>query len=450
MENTANNESVLSASRDKPKILIWVESLLGKGHLPQIDEYASILVKKGYDVHVVSSSFWRGPELNYGGATLHDLGDNMKGDKKLRIHFNAKLKVYTTPDNVPLENARNFFSLREEKLENIIAKVSPDAIVTDHYPFARGNLPDIHNVIKKIGQKRKDGIPIIIGEARDVIGAFSGPSGGSKESAEDIIQNCYDAIFVMSDPHYCEFQSGIDPTCYANKIQYVGYQGSKKLLTRDSSISDEERKIIMAGGSSQTTEWFAFVKQVIHVYQSLPNDNPLKKHELIIYLSPDYSEEQFGTIQKLGKQVSQGRITVSRNVPIEQFRNEIVNASHIISHAGVNQAIEVLASGVPSIMAARELHAENNEQSIRAQEFCKKGAPLIILPIEDWNSQSAVTEAMLDLSRQKFLSNKEDIKLNGGANLADATESLFKGKGIDRHQPINYQHIFGSKRCVKI
>ena len=420
---------------DKPKIVIWVESLLGKGHLPQMDEYSRALMEKGYDVHLVSSSFWRAPELKYGGAMLHDLGDNKPGDGRHRILFDPDKRIYTTPEGVPIEQARSFFQLRQKKLEDIIDAIKPDAIVTDHYPFARGNLPDIDNVIHKIGSQRESsGVgPVIIGEARDVIGAFSPPAGGSASAAENIIAKYYDQIFVMSDPKYCEFQSGLDPKCYENKMEYVGYQGSCDFFPRDHTIRDADRKIVMAGGNSNTHEWLALVKNVIQEFHALPPDNPLKRHELVVYMSPDYDTDKFEEVQKLAKQTGE-RITVRRNAPLKEFREAVGNAAYLISHAGVNQSIEVLASGVPSLMATRELHASNNEQGIRAKEYASKGAPMLQLGMDTWENRSVIAEHLQQLSGMQFKGQNTDIRLGGGPALADATHKLLQERGVIRHE----------------
>lgn len=445
------NRTVAMDANDKPKVLLWVESLLGKGHLPQTDEYANALIKKGYEVHVVSSSFWRAPELKFGGATLHDLGDNRPGDGSLRINFDPDRKIYTSPQGVPIETAKQFFVVRQKKMEDIIAQVKPDAIVTDHYPFARGNLPDIDHTIRKIGHyKAQTGKgPLILGEARDVIGAFSPPAGGNAEQAEAIIRDYYDKIFVMSDPKYCEFQSGLDPSCFAHKMEYVGYQGSCDFFPRNPHTPDNERKIVMAGGNSNTHEWLTLVKNVIEEFHQLPPDNPLKKHEMIVYLSPDYPKDKFDGVKALAEKSGE-RITVRRNAPLQEFREAVGNAAYLISHAGVNQAIEVLASGVPSLMATRELHATNNEQSIRAKEYAAKGAPLLQLGMDRWADRASIHDELMALSRMKFEKQNTDIRLGGGQGLADATDAVMREHGIRQHQGYDYSKLLGRGHMSRV
>jgi predicted glycosyltransferase len=74
----------------KKRVLLWVESVVGGGHLQVADQLATSLMQRGIETHVVTGSHYRSPEIAYGGATIHAY------DKSLRVSHDAHL-----PEKMP-------------------------------------------------------------------------------------------------------------------------------------------------------------------------------------------------------------------------------------------------------------------------------------------------------------------------------------------------------------
>jgi predicted glycosyltransferase len=355
---------------EKKRILIWVESLLGQGHLSVINIIAQELVDSSkFDVHIATSSCWRAPELTYGGATLHGY------DEALCIDHDPVLGYVTRERGTPIGQDSNWQLRRYERFKNIIEQVTPDAFLIEHWPFARGNLDfEIHRGLmhaRNVHPALK-----VYGSARDVMLAYSGSAGGSAEMAVSIINKCFTKVFVHGDEHFIPFSASFpQATAIAQgKLVHTGYL-VRPMPERDLTLSDIRRSIVVSAGGSGYREGRILYETAIAARCFLPDS--LRQNPWTIFVSPSYSDD---IIQQLEQMASrQSDIHVTRNIARNQFRHAIVNAACSLSLCGRNTAAEVFSSGSPVVFVPS---SASKEQQFRATNFAPHGRMEVIAPEE--------------------------------------------------------------------
>lgn len=388
----------------KKRVLLWVESLQGGGHLQVADKLASALVKQGMDVHIVTSSAWRSPDLTYGGATLHTY------DPRLQIDHVPE-QGYVTKEGTPIKDARFWQLQRLEAFKSVISEVQPDAIITEHWPCSRGNLD--FEVKEGIDWARaRNPYLRIYGSARDVMLTHSISAGGSQPATADIVNRTFSKIFVHGDQSFIPFeQSFPGAEQFKDKLAYTGYL-VHQMPPRDVAIPEAQRPVLVSSGGGKTAEGLSLYKTAIQARKYVPPETGLTDRPWVILVSNAYDQKDFEDLQQLAAREG-GNIIVRRNLPSDEFRAATSNAAFCISLTGYNTAAEIYTAKVPAVMAS---HNGCEEQLFRARKFASLG-PMEVLPPEHLEDPKKLA-VLMNNAVSKTFTQLQEIRLEGEKVLA--------------------------------
>lgn len=386
--------------------MLWVESLLGGGHMQVADTLAQALVGHGLETHVVSSGFGLSPGLNYGGAVLHPY------PKNLHI-LSDEQRGYVTADNRRLADAPDMLVRRHEFFMNVAARVSPDAVITEHWPFRRGYLdPDIGRSIAALTAQPVP--PLIYGSVRDAVLVKPGDSaGGTPETAAVIINRHYRKIFVHGDAQFLPLERSFPAAAaFTDKLAYTGYL-VHPLPPRDARCAANQRPVLVSAGGGKTVDGLQLYETAINTRAALPPCHPLATNPWQIMVSAAYAEADF---QRLRQQAAArgGSVQVLRNLPAAEFRHTLSNAALSISLCGYNTAIETYAADVPAVLLPF-INAAGG-QRLRAEAFTRDGKMSLLAPDQRTDPASLLHHVDKVWARRDWLA--PPLKLDGEQLLA--------------------------------
>lgn len=350
------------------RIVIWFESVVGGGHLQVADMLARGALAAGLETHLVSGSFHRSPDLDFGGAVQHAY------PKELGLHHEAA-RGYVTSNGIPLASAGALLERRRAFLHDVIGQVRPDAILTEHWPFGRGHLDrEILPVIEAVKADRP--WTRLYGSARDVMLLAEGEhAGGSADASADIVNRLFDRIFVHADPAFVRFEDSFPATARIQaKLSYTGYLVHP--MSRREIWPDERRPVVVSCGAGRTQDGADLYLAAIACRQMLPPRHPLAVRPWQLFVSPAYDEEFLQLVRERAS-ASGREMDVVGNLPGPAFRAALVNAALSISLGGYNTVIETYVADVPAVLLP--YHNRAGGQSRRAQAFAVLGK-MVVLP----------------------------------------------------------------------
>ena len=187
-----------------PKVLFWVQHLLGIGHLKRTSTLARALAAGGFDVTVVSGGF-PVPGLRLGGAKLVQLSPVRAVD----VYF----KVLHTEDEQPITD-----EWRTKRLAALMAaadSIRPDIVLTELFPFGRRQLAfELEPFLTTMRQRRA----YIACSVRDIL--VEPPKPERLLEMLERTERLFDRVLVHGDPSLVPFEETFphkerlgDPPC---------------------------------------------------------------------------------------------------------------------------------------------------------------------------------------------------------------------------------------------
>ncbi|MEM7302099.1 MAG: glycosyltransferase [Pseudomonadota bacterium] len=174
-------------NRDQqPRVLFYVQHLLGVGHVFRARKIATGLQSRGIAVDMV-----------FGGPTLH--GTELEAD---RVFFLPVIKAGAIDYsyNVDGQGRRltpEYLAKRQKRLLDIVDDLNPDLVLLEAFPFGRRFLRDeMAALFDALNRKPKP--PIVATSVRDILQEKR--KRGRTEEAVATIQSSIDRVIVHSDP----------------------------------------------------------------------------------------------------------------------------------------------------------------------------------------------------------------------------------------------------------
>ncbi len=189
------------------RVLFYVQHLLGVGHVRRAAALARAMEKKNLDVTVAFGGF-AVALADFGNARLHQLPPCRTAD----MSFSALL------DEKGNEVDPAWWDKRREALLALYQRTAPDVILTEHFPFGRG-------------QFKKELVPLMQAakgrarmacSVRDVLVAKN--DSAKTEKIIDLIDRYFDRVLVHGVESVIPFDATFAPARrFVDKISYTGY-----------------------------------------------------------------------------------------------------------------------------------------------------------------------------------------------------------------------------------
>lgn len=328
----------------EPRVLFYVQHLLGIGHLKRAVTLAKAMRRVGLAVTVVSGGE-KVPVIDVDGIDFVQLPSARAADRSFRILLDESGAV--------VDDA--WRDQRRERLLELLATLKPSALVIELYPFGRRQLR--HELIPLLKAARDvSPRPAIVSSVRDILVEKAKPER-NKEMIE-IVQAYFDAVLVHGDPDLVPFDATFP---YArdlgSRLRYTGY-----VVDAVAAAGQEPARhgvIVSAGGGAVGDD----LLRTAMLARPLSRLSAEPWHVLAGYNLPD---AQFLDLAK----------GAPNGVTVERARPDFVNLMRAsvlsISQGGYNTVMELLATGTRGVIVPYA-GGEETEQTIRAQLLAQRG-----------------------------------------------------------------------------
>ncbi len=359
------------------RILIAVTHLLGIGHLVRARQLARALARAGHEVTLASGGMPDGKAAaDYRFVQLPPVRTEGTDFRNL-LDEHGKT---ATPERL---------AARREQLVALARELSPDIVVTEHFPFGRRQLAS--EFLALIAAAR-DANPdaLVLSSIRDVLVAPQRPDRLA-ETAERIA-GLFDAVLVHGDPGVLPLEASWPVTPeIAGKLIYTGYLAT----SAQSPHPEEPRSVSKDAPDGSGASWS--IRRDANSGEMAPQDEGFRNGDGTILVSGGGSaaalplfEMALGAAQLLpqrsfhlliGRGVSEADFTALRqsapdNARVEWARPDfpalLAACSLSISQAGYNTVLDLLQAGRPALLVPFDAGNET-EQALRAAALERAG-----------------------------------------------------------------------------
>ena len=371
----------------KPRLMIYVQNLLGIGHLRRAAGISRAAVERGFDVRFVSGGF---PikDLNIGEARFYQVPPvrSLDGDFKTLVDENNN-------------EITNFWRDKRRKLLlDLFEKIQPQILLTELFPFGRRQFRfELIPLLTKA--KDTKSCSQVVCSMRDIL--VTKPRHDRNLEIVETLENFYQKILVHGDRKVISLAETFPlEQRISHLIEYTGY-----VLT-PGHIGDTGRNgageiIVSAGGGAVG-------------YATLPKIFKLRKEVSVsdfpwrFVTGPHMPLEVFKELKRRETKDT----FVERNRP--DLPAVISRAKLSISQAGYNTIAEIMDAGTPAVVVPYEGGIET-EQRLRSDLLAKRS----LLQVVDENE---LTVKNLDNAIHQALNiepvKKLDINLDGARHTA--------------------------------
>ena len=327
------------------KALIWVQHLLGIGHVRRAALIARAMTEAGLDVTVASGGF-PVAGVSYGDARVVQLPPARAADKSF--------KLLVTEGDRPLDDA--WKQRRRTALLSLADDIDPDILLLETYPFGRRQFRfELLPLLDRLGKRPSR--PLIAASVRDILVAKDNPAREAEMA--DIARRHLDLVLVHGDPELVPFEATFPPAdTIRDLIRYTGYAAPARKPPVPEGDGHGEVVVSVGGG--------AVGLPLLHAAIDARPLTALADIRWRLLAGPDIHETEF---QALCTAAPDG-VIVERARP--DFPDLLARCTLSISQAGYNTLMDILQARCRAVVVPFAAGNET-EQTDRARLFEARG-----------------------------------------------------------------------------
>ena len=374
----------------RPRVLIWVQHLLGIGHLARAATLAKAMTSAGMDVVIAS-----------GGepASVIDVGDaklvQLPSARAVDIFF----KVLHDANDCQIDD--EWKKIRLEATLNTYRDFAPDILLTELFPYGRRQFR--FEMEPLLEEAKRDGCKVVA-SVRDILVAPAKPERLDEMLVR--IKTWYDLTLVHGDPQLVPFERTFPHMDQiSNKVRYTGYVVDSR---KDFSGDDGVEEILVSAGGGGVAEPLLRAAMAARPLTQAANGH---WRFLVGY---NLSDAIFNDL----KNHSCSRVIVER--ARNDFPALLSRCSLSVSQGGYNTVLETLAAGARAVIAPYAGGLET-EQTLRAEALQSRGA-LQLVREEDLSPEKLA--AAIDRALNNPPSSAAGVKINGAQETVRIVQQL--------------------------
>lgn len=364
-----------------PGVMIYVQHLLGVGHLHRVSAIARAMARDGFSTTLVSGGL---PD-----PTLHGLDGVRFVQLPPARAQDSSFRVLLDERDIPVTD--EWRALRLARLQTVFDEVAPDVLLTELFPFGRRPMRfELLPLLAGIRERRPR--PLVFCSVRDILVDRTKPERDLDSIAW--LQQYYDGAFIHGDPAIVPFEQTFPlADRIQSQLQYTGYIVEQHDVP--STEAGEGEVLVSAGGGAVGLPLFRATLAAKPL--SAAHD---KRWRVLVS-----RQENPAAVEEL-------RRLAGPEVIIEPVRPDFPGMLRrcllSISKAGYNTVMETLASRARAVVVPFA-GGEETEQALRANLLAKRGL-LQVVRESDLSPQRLA--AAIDAALASPLA-KADIRLNG-------------------------------------
>ena len=221
-------------------VLIAVTHLLGSGHLVRAANLARALVQGGFAVTLAS-----------GGMPLRAMDDEPFAFVQLPPVRTEGTDFRTLLDETGQQIDAERKTARIAMLEELAARLRPDVVIVEHFPFGRRQLASEFLALIAAAKAARPGT-LVFSSVRDVLVT---PRPDRIVEAEERIAGMFDAVLVHGDAGFLPLErSWPVGEGLAGKLHHTGYLADDRPV---GAVQENDEVIVSGGGSAAALPLFA-------------------------------------------------------------------------------------------------------------------------------------------------------------------------------------------------
>jgi predicted glycosyltransferase len=363
----------------RPRVLIWVQHLLGIGHLARAATLARAMTDAGMNV-VIASGGEPVPVIDVGDAKLVQL----PSARAIDIFF----KVLHDANDCKIDD--DWRERRREATLDIYRNFAPDILLTELFPYGRRQFR--FEMEPLLEEARRDGCKVVA-SVRDILVAPAKPERLDEMLAR--IKTWYDLTLVHGDPQLVPFERTFPHmNQISNKVRYTGYVVDSR---KDFGGDDGAGEILVSAGGGGVAEPLLRAAMAARPLTQAANE---RWRFLVGY---NLSDTTFNDL----KNHSCSRVFVQR--ARNDFPSLLSRCSLSVSQGGYNTVLETLAAGARAVIAPYAGGLET-EQTMRAEALQSRRA-LQVVREEDLSPEKLA--AAIDRALNNPPSSAAGVKIDG-------------------------------------
>ncbi len=370
------------------RILIYVQHLLGIGHLQRCVHIASALTQRGVNVDIAS-----------GGMPVHEIVPD-----KITVHQLPALKAGPAGfrdlrDSKDTPVSPMHWAGRARQLRDIVQHVRPDVLIVEAFPFGRWQMRDEVSALLDTARDA-DPRPAIVSSIRDILQISHKP--GRAERTIDAVRNQFDAVLVHGDPDMIRLEESFPQAIkITDWLYYTGIVAGP--LTATQPYKQEGEVIVSAGGG-------AVGRDLLHAALAARDQCALAMNPWRLITGPNLPDPEFDALAA----AAPDGVIVERFR--KDFRQRLGAAALSISQAGYNTTADVLQARVPAVLVPFTGEGRESEQRMRADRLQNLG---LAISLDDQTlTAPKLAAAINQASHLRQDAKSPDLDLNGAENSA--------------------------------
>lgn len=371
------------------KVMLVVTHLLGTGHLSRALTLGRAFVQAGHQVMVASGGM-PAPHLDSSGIDLLQL-------PPLRSDGTNFTRLLGDNGDV-VDDA--YLASRVTALTDALHRFAPDVLITELFPFGRRSLAAEFTALLEAAQAMTPR-PVVLSSIRDILAPPSKPA--KAEKADAIIDAFYDAVLVHSDPATTTLdQSWPVSDMLGDRLRYTGYVAPAPAGPHPDRAGDGEILVSAGGGNVGDALYHA----AIGTARLMPDQ------QFLLLVG--------GAETRLQELRAQAPENVTLSPPRPDFRQMLNHASALISMCGYNTTMDILQSGVPSVLIPFD-DGKEVEQTLRARALAQLNG-ISVLPSTDMTPQTLMAALNATIGQSRDLEARFDGATEAVAIATDLTK----------------------------
>lgn len=321
-----------------PRIMYYVQYLLGIGHVRRSSLIVQALCEQGAQVDVIFGGM-AVPSMSFGSATMHQLTAVKSADSG----FSGLVKADNTP--VTDEDKKQ----RTQALLALCETLQPDLIVTETYPFGRRQMRfELLPLLDWTKSQRNP--PILVSSIRDIL---QRRSTVREQEYVKLVQTYYQHVLVHGDKNFYPLERSFPVAdMIADKISYSGYV-CPTLINQDDAPKTRDTIVVSVGGGS-------IGKDILVAVMALFNSGFAADKNWLLITGPNMDSDDKAYFK------AQEAANLKVVDLADDFLTALSNAYVSISRAGYNTVMDLLLTEAPAVVIPFEGEGET-EQLARSE-----------------------------------------------------------------------------------
>ncbi len=377
------------------RALIYVQHLLGIGHLARVHRITGSLLEAGISTTIAQGGV-NAALPGVPGAETVQLTPVKVAAEDMSTLMHADGRPFSDEDK----------QRRRDDLLALLHQVRPDILIVEAFPF--GRRPMRFELIPLLDAAKAMGVPVIASSIRDILQENRKPDR-ARETA-DLVNACFDLVLVHGEEELTPLAMTFPLAKEIEaKTRYTGLVGPAP-----PGVSHGQYAVVVSAGGGSVGAG---------LLQAAIDAAPLTSFSDAAWLllaGPNLPEADYLRLQ--AKAAASPRLEVRRSVP--DLTAYLAGAKVSVSQAGYNTVADIFVAGCAAVLAPFAAGGET-EQTVRAEALASAGRAIMVTEA-DLGAGSLASA----IDKAARLPAAAPMHLDGGRRTAAILLEMLAGKSV--------------------